>query len=136
MCRLAADIIKGKIEAVTLVFGDYQPVSKKPNEAGIYCIYRADNGGRPKELLYVGETGNLESPITDICKDWNEKNEPVYCLAPMKNGKDELLRAKSALIYKFKPERNEKGKDSFNYGKMSVLITGGKFPCSMFIIGK
>ena len=134
--NLATEIINGETKAIILTFGDFQPVSTKPEESGIFCVYRADAKGRPEKLLYVGETGDLNTPISVKCSDWHEEEEPVYCLAPMKGGKEEILRAKAALICKFKPERNEKSKDSFNYGKSVVLITGGKFSCSIFPIGQ
>ena len=133
---LVDEIVNGETNVITLIFGEFHPVSIKPEESGIYCIYQADSKGNPGKLLYVGETGDLSSSLSEKCRDWQEKEEPVYCLAPMKGGKEEILRAKAALICKFKPERNEKSKDSFNYGKSVVLITGGKFSCSIFPIGQ
>ena len=132
---LVSEIVNGETNAITLTFGEFQPVSVKPKEAGIFCVYRADAEGRPGKLLYVGETGDLNTPISDRCRDWHEKEEPVYCLAPLKGGKEEILRAKAALICKFAPEHNENSKDSFNYGKTVVLITGGKFSRQIFTIG-
>lgn len=124
-------------EKIRLDFGEYKTLdSKKPEGAGICWIYRADSKGQPKELVYIAETGRIENLLDELAEMKNDDRQVVYCFAPVKRDKNILLRAKAALIFEFKPECNENGKDNFNYGKTEITINGGKFPYYEFTVDR
>lgn len=146
MCNLATMIMEGNLGMydgkITLDFDGYHSIddNQKPEEAGIYCIYRADSKGKPLELLYIGESGDIKERFSnhEHYEDWREKlrkdEKLVFSYATVK-GECARKRAEAALIFMFKPVCNTQDKNSFNYNTTTVTVKGN-FTCFKFTVRK
>jgi len=117
-------------DTITLNFDGYYEEEDLPPEnhdcAGIYVVYRGDDECLT-ELLYIGRSGDVDDRPGSThhrYKDWKQslqKNEVLYFTFA---DTDEEKRAEGALIFKIQPRLNIKGKESFNFIKTSIKITG------------
>ena len=118
---------------ITLNFVGYYEENDLPLEvyncSGVYAVYRGINK-YPTKLLYIGRTGDFSdrpSKNHHKYKDWQReivknKEELYFSFAAT----DEEKIAEAALIFKYKPEFNEIGKESFIYRETRVKTSGTK----------
>ena len=107
-----------------------------PKEPGVYAVYKGtlqnDNLVTLEKIVYIGEAEDIHDRhnlkehehYKDFVRVCGGADKVWYNAAKVLGGKDELLRVENALIYKIKPEINDKEKDSFNYQTTTVVSTG------------
>ena len=135
-------------DEITLNFkGCYDVDSFVPNEAGIYCIYRAEYCGNMKvnlsELLYIGESHDIGQRLAnhEHYDDWKRRlyyGEHLACSFAQVNSRYRE-RAEAAMIYVHKREYpnliNTSSTRSFNYGNTRIITTGvTNFLLNCFIV--
>ena len=119
--------------SISLDFDGYYEEKDLPLEShncsGVYVVYRGTNKS-PTKLLYIGRTGDFSdrpSKNHHKYKAWqresNKYKEELYF--SVADTKDEEI-AEAALIFKIKPELNEKLKDKFDYYETRVKASGVK----------
>jgi excinuclease UvrABC nuclease subunit len=116
--------------SITLDFDGYYEEDDLPPKnhdcSGIYVVYRGKNKS-PSELLYIGRSGDVAdrpSSKHHKYKDWKknlQSNEVLYfSFTDIDN--EEL--AEAALIFKIKPDLNDKLKNNFNHYETRVKTSG------------
>lgn len=105
-----------------------------PDESGIYLIRETsmnENGYWSPTLVYIGKAENLNDRLNSsehegieaTKKDCN-KNGTFITIAFSVLDKNDLERIEACLIYVNKPKHNIQGKDSFNFDKTIVKVSG------------
>lgn len=115
----------------TLRFREYTR-QKLPRGPGIYCVYAGyRRKGEIKDLLYIGEAGNLwerADPNRADATCWSEslvRGEALFLTAAeFRGSKSDRLRVENALIYEHRPPCNKQGVDSFGYPDTTVITKG------------
>lgn len=116
-----------------------------PNKAGIYLVYRCtktETGVSIKDLIYIGESDNVQERISGHekkSKCWNKKLKSgevlCYSFAPIAGSDKD--RAEAALIFKHKPSCNEEYVDNFPYEQTTVKSSGRcKYITPSFTVSK
>ena len=126
--NLATIILEG-YKKYSLKFKGYYYVDgdSLPEEAGIYCVYRADSNIL-KELLYIGQTDNIKERFSshEHYDDWEKHligNERLVFSYASVLDEDERKRLEAALIFRIKPVCNEQDTKSFGYDTTEITIT-------------
>lgn len=104
-----------------------------PEKQGIYCVYKAIHNKEKdtvslKELIYIGESENLNERITSHEKwdNWKKKLEKNHCLVlTYATTTSNRERAEKVLIYNHEPICNEKNTESHNVTNL-IIKTKGK----------
>ena len=104
-----------------------------PQTSGVYCVYRGipnpeKNTIALKELLYIGQTNNIQARITnhERLASWKSKLLPgqalrfSYCEIDLPDRE----HAEAALIYRHKPSLNTEYVYSFPFDDTKIRITG------------
>ncbi|MDE1495106.1 GIY-YIG nuclease family protein [Xenorhabdus bovienii] len=125
---------------ISLEFEGYWTEENKtsvPSSSGIYCVYTCEHNKinrkvTLKKLIYIGESSNVESRITNHNKleYWKRqlgRGETLcYAVAKVTTGESDRLRAEAALIRTCRPSVNteHKGDGPFAYNKTTVTTSG------------
>lgn len=137
------------MEKISLTFDGYWLNSDDlPEVSGIYIVYRCIHNKTEtertvtlKELIYIGESENVNSRVTshNRLSDWKAelKKGEVLSFSCARVPSTDRERAEAALIYKHQPRLNTQCKNEFSYADTTVTITGkSKFLSSNFTVCK
>lgn len=115
--------------------GYWREVNKNgmPSKTGIYLVYRcvynkSSNTVGLKEIIYIGQAENAHDRIAnhDRLDDFKSRlqdgEELCYSFAEV--SKSDLDIVENALIFAQKPILNDRLKDSFNFGAVTVKLDG------------
>lgn len=103
-----------------------------PHGPGIYCVYTGyRRNGRLKNLLYIGEAGNIwgrADPERQDAACWSEslvRGEALFfTAAEFRGSKSDRLRVENALIYEHRPPCNKQGVNNFDRPDTTVITKG------------
>ena len=129
-------MVNEAIKAYSLNFDGYwREINKNgvPSKSGIYLVYRCvyddkSNTVGLKDIIYIGQAENVHDRIADHdkLKDFNAQlkqgEELCYSVAVVPSS--DLDVVENALIFAQKPILNDKLKDSFNHGAVTVKVDG------------
>ncbi len=108
--------------------------------SGIYLVYRKNLQDQKLRLIYIGQAQDLSERVNSSHEHYNDwltwaygEESNLYFSAILINDPTDILRCEAALIYKFKPQINTSGIDSFIYDD-TVIIFRGKDVCGKKII--
>lgn len=115
--------------------GYWREINKNgiPSKSGIYLVYRCvydakSNTVGLKEIIYIGQAENMHDRVANHDKlgafnsQLQRGEELCYSVATVSNA--DLDVVENALIFAQKPVLNDKLKDSFNYGAVTVKLDG------------
>ncbi len=101
------------------------------NGSGVYCVYRCvDNGDTVsiKELIYIGESGNVSDRVSSHEKlpDWKRRLQygEVLCYSSGAVSASDRVRVEAAMINKHKPVVNVEYKNSFSFDETTISLSG------------
>ena len=129
-------MVNETIKSYSLIFNGYwREIDKKgiPSKSGIYLVYRCvynvkSNTVGLKDIIYIGQAENVRERIvnhdrlTDFMSQLQQGEELCYSVAEV--SKSDLDVVENALIFAQKPILNDKLKDSYNHGAVTVKVDG------------
>lgn len=108
-------------------------ISGIPETSGIYLVYRcvcAEGGVTLKEILYIGQSKNLQDRINGHDKKVLFKREckedEIVCYSVAEVSPRDLDVVENALIFAQKPRLNDKYKERFEYEVPVSFIVEGR----------
>lgn len=124
------------MKAYSLNFrGYWREVNKNgvPSKSGVYLVYRCvyyktNKTVGLKEIIYIGQAENVHNRIAnhdrldDFKAQLQEGEELCYSFAEV--SESDLDIVENALIFAQKPILNDRLKDTFNYGAVTVKVDG------------
>lgn len=124
------------IKTYSLYFrGYWREINKNgiPSKSGVYLVYRCvydaqNNTVGLKEIIYIGQAENVHERIAnheklDDFKAQLQRGEEL-CYSVAEVSSSDLDVVENALIFAQKPILNDKLKNSFNYGAVTVKLDG------------
>ena len=124
------------MKEIELAFEGYWGEKDKtsiPEKSGIYCVYACfisfgGGVGLPRELIYIGESENVNDRIAkhERLNNWKERLDSgemlCYSFAPVASVDREI--AEAALIFYHQPPCNEEYTDSFPFQDTTITTSG------------
>lgn len=136
------------MKTISLDFSGYwREINKEwiPEESGVYCVYactynRDHQNLSIRELLYVGESGNVNERISNHEKtsDWKRRLRvgEVLCFSMACVGAKDRNQAEAAVINHHKPSCNTEYKYSFPYDTTVIYTSGRNYLLdTRFVVG-
>lgn len=136
------------VKTIELNFDGYWPESRIkgiPNNSGVYLVYRCTESEKKvsiKKLIYIGESNKVQARIVDHEKKaecWDKKlqSSEVLCFSFVPIDNSDRGRVEAALIFKHKPDCNDKYVDDFPFDQTTVNSTGEcKFISPLFTVNR
>ena len=126
----------GTTKSYSLNFKGYWREKNKegvPSRSGIYLVYRCvyekeSNTVGLREIIYIGQAVNVRERIAnhdrlgDFEKKLQKGEELCYSVADVESSDLDIIE--NALIFAQKPILNDKLRDTFNYGGVTVKLDG------------
>lgn len=115
--------------------GYWREINKNgiPSKSGVYLVYRCvyyvnSKTVGLKEIIYIGQAENLHDRIenhereSDFNAQLQHGEELCYSVAEVSSSDLDIVE--NALIFAQKPVLNDKLKNSFNYGAVTIKVDG------------
>lgn len=104
-----------------------------PNSSGVYCVYICTFDSQSstvwlKELIYIGEAGNIRERVANHEK-YNQWKKHLtagqqLCFSASEAASADRERCEAALIFKHKPPENDEYKNSFPFDTTTMKLSG------------